>query len=1274
MKIIKLRFKNLNALYGEWEIDFENEAYLSDPFFSIIGPTGAGKSTILDAICLSLYGRTPRLDKSSVDTSSIMSQNTAQCFAQVAFETAQGRFQTHWSQKRSHSKSNGKLQEPKHELFNLTTNTNIAVKKKEISAHIIQIIGLDFLQFTRAILLAQGEFSAFLEANNTEKGLLLEKITGLDIYSDLSKCCFEEHKAYKANLKEKEDFLRNFNMLSTDAFNSLKNLQQQDKERAKQLKEQLQQWQYIARLWEDAQTLNTKLDSINQILSVEYLQKENSEPQRLCLNLAKNANFLEADYQTIINKSKELLELKQNIEDLKETINTRTDSISSQQIILDAKRIENKSYEDEKTKTLDTIKKVRELDLKLDQAQQSTQEVTLEYSKLTFSINQLEQEAFELESNKQANQIDLSQAHAYLHENKSLVGLNTAMSGFEHKIRNIKDLCQKNIELNAAKIAQDSKIIIIQQDINSKQNSLVNKRNLLTQIQSAATGAEQELFALDFALDDILKHKNKLNTQGLDVQHLIAQQNKLIELNEIVSKADTDLNTTSENVRLLEVKIKELELALEVAKRSLFLAEENSILIYKIQSLKDELVNLKAGKPCPLCGSLTHPFAIDNQFNISAEHINNEKLQQDKISVEQLGLDLNKTQTNLEYDKKNQALLKEHKAQTLQNIANISKSYIPEFELLFSSQPQNNQYAQDNQKNYLDLELLRKYQDELAQKTSALEDKVNVYKALATKKDATHADYLKEKELFDNAEKDLVQIKNKFAIWVQEGQKNKHDLDATTTDYALIAAKINADLDILLSGKTPHNQIQKIYKLPYELTTINNATNNGINNQINKEKLLQDADLLLLNLHKLNSGYINTQNAQAKLNDKQNILQSDIAKNVALKSQQDLHLAQLTITLGASKLSYEQYAAARFLCFGTQICTEVESKLTLKSKQILQDLDNIQTNFTQESTKLSENKIHEQTLKSKQEKYEHDLNLAENKILQLLQEYGFENIQELENARLNKDDYEKLSSEISKLEDNIKALEQNKQDTITQLASLDIKKESLELKPLNLDEIKNNVNIYQDDIEKIQQELGKHDEQLSQHQNQAAKHAEALDELEILEEQYKPIYALNELIGAADGAKYRNFAQGLSFDIMLKLANKFLEMIDPRYELTTHAAYPFEVMVTDHYQANIIRSSKTLSGGERFIVSLALALGLSKMASKNILIETLFLDEGFGALDQDSLESVLNALSNLQQTGKMIGIISHVESMKERFSNKIEISPGRNGISTISGPGVTRNL
>lgn len=163
---------------------------------------------------------------------------------------------------------------------------------------------------------------------------------------------------------------------------------------------------------------------------------------------------------------------------------------------------------------------------------------------------------------------------------------------------------------------------------------------------------------------------------------------------------------------------------------------------------------------------------------------------------------------------------------------------------------------------------------------------------------------------------------------------------------------------------------------------------------------------------------------------------------------------------------------------------------------------------------------------------------------------------------------------------------------------------------------------------------------------------------------------LNEMIGSSDGRKYRVFAQSLTFERMLKIANTQLMQMTDRYLLTQNPESRLSLEVIDSYQGGVRRCVKNLSGGEGFIVSLALALALSRMSSKRTRMDSLFLDEGFGTLDEKALNMALEALSSLSMEGKLVGLISHVSSLKENIPIQILVEPSSTtGRSQIKGPG-----
>ena len=207
------------------------------------------------------------------------------------------------------------------------------------------------------------------------------------------------------------------------------------------------------------------------------------------------------------------------------------------------------------------------------------------------------------------------------------------------------------------------------------------------------------------------------------------------------------------------------------------------------------------------------------------------------------------------------------------------------------------------------------------------------------------------------------------------------------------------------------------------------------------------------------------------------------------------------------------------------------------------------------------------------------------------------------------------------------------------------------------------------DIKNIQLENGALNGQLREDEQARQKQGKIFKDIEMQKKELVRWSALHELIGSADGKKYRNFAQGLTFQNMIAYANQQLAKMTDRYLLIADSDVPLGLNVIDKYQADEVRSTKNLSGGESFIVSLALALGLSRMASHNVRIDSLFLDEGFGSLDEYALDTALETLSGLYQDSQLIGLISHVPALKERISTQIQVIPQTGGRSIIEGPG-----
>ena len=206
----------------------------------------------------------------------------------------------------------------------------------------------------------------------------------------------------------------------------------------------------------------------------------------------------------------------------------------------------------------------------------------------------------------------------------------------------------------------------------------------------------------------------------------------------------------------------------------------------------------------------------------------------------------------------------------------------------------------------------------------------------------------------------------------------------------------------------------------------------------------------------------------------------------------------------------------------------------------------------------------------------------------------------------------------------------------------------------------------QETIQDINRELGRISRILAEDDEKKAQLKEVRLKIEAQDVILRKWASLSDLIGSADGKKFNQFAQGLTLDRLLLLSNHHLQLLNDRYLLKRNTTEQgLRLLIIDRYQADNEREINTLSGGESFLVSLALALGLSEMTSKLTTIDSLFIDEGFGTLDADTLEIALNALRGLQIGGKTIGIISHVERLKEEIYTQVEITKGSDGFSSL---------
>jgi DNA repair protein SbcC/Rad50 len=556
--------------------------------------------------------------------------------------------------------------------------------------------------------------------------------------------------------------------------------------------------------------------------------------------------------------------------------------------------------------------------------------------------------------------------------------------------------------------------------------------------------------------------------------------------------------------------------------------------------------------------------------------------------------------------------------------------------------------------------------------------------------------------------------KSKLLLQIEETLqilKEKKERELLIKNYEEDRKKLKVAEECFLCGSKEHPYISHSLNIDIDTTTakikeqeilLSNERNVLKQNEINLAKLSSKAELSVLELQKLDTSkttieeffkscqfeikphsklYLEEQKLQAEQELKELIGLRD-AKDKLFKTKESLQnelnqkeQEQLK-TNGIIDLLNELHKEQTVLTQDIQTL-QANSKAILDVENIESFEKSITTKFndlSEKQTALSKDLVN---LNSKDE----SLNIQTKELLQkqttdnatleelkqnfnkALEENSFTSKEEFEKALLAKEQREELSLLCKAIEEKYTQIQTLKIDTAKKLIEQkELKLTSQELQSLN-DELKK----LQTAIDEVQKSIGSLEKELEINALNNKKHEDKIKELQKKKEAFKVWIKLNEMVGSASGDKFAKFAQGITLEQLIYLANKHLKILSPRYELqrSLDSNKLLEIEICDGFQGDVIRPVSTLSGGESFIVSLSLALGLSALASQKISIDSLFLDEGFGTLDSDSLELALNALNQLQSSGKMVGVISHVEALKERIPLQIRVMPKGDGTSVL---------
>jgi len=1248
MRILRITAENLASLAGVQTVDFTQEPLRSAGLFSIIGPTGSGKSTLLDALCLALYDDTPRLKlvKGTVeikgltqqDSRNLLRRGATSGMAEAAFTGVDGQTWTaQWKVRRARNKAEGTLQTVTMALFrgNLQPGKNeqleVGGKKTEVLTAIEERIGLTFEQFTRAVLLAQNEFSAFLKAKDDDRATILEALTGMEIFRNISRAVYQQTADKSRELQRLRDQMQGQTPLAADARAEAEHQRTQAQATLAAAQLQTEQWkqqlswhnvlqQQLADLQQAEERHTAACQADQQAESDRRQLQVTSRIQREASSLVQLVAAAGRRLQTAQQKLQEDTAAEAEcLESLSSAEQAAANAQQAEQLLL-------QTYADLQPDINAAVKLDAELLLKqplLKQADQELQQATLSHTQATTA----------LQHNRSALQEQQAEDERLLMEQQTFAELQPLAAQAEVWLQRLQDLTRSRQQLTIIEDQlRQTEVELQRQQKLAQQQDIEHQADLqkVTQLTDELSQARARLPQL--APDHLDQTERQLQDDQDQLRIFALTLHQLTSRRSGISDTEQKLGTRAAELLADEQRLLQALQELPVATQRVEAAKQTAELLRN--ALDDHSERLRAAlqqhQPCPVCGSTEHPW------HAQATGIGLETLRQAEQTVSELAereRQLRDSKQNLEgairIQRQQQAQLQADLQQQtqqmqatqteLQNLAGKAEAaailQLPEPEWLPAQQQLQNQINEQLKQIREERQQVRRQERvcrELEQQRESLlleqQQRQAQRSECASQLSSLRGQQQTKQQQFEERQLDLQRQEQVLQpLWLQLPQGQTE----FTADAAAFCETIKhrwLQLQAVQKALDDNHTQTKI--LTSQLPRLQHAAD------VAKQMLLQRT----CEQHSARSAFEVLQRRRTLL------LNGRTVEEVQLEQRHRREQAEKQrISANAERdRLLQQHADAKTSAVAAKHAIR---QITREEEQAVAEVDHWMQTFHTETGHAIDQTSLQQQLSVPAETLE-----AEERRLQTIRDAVTRSETQLDTCR--------------------KTIKKHRETAAPENDAAQIQQLLQDQEPLLRDRT--------EQLQTVEFSL-RQDDQVRQ------RHANLTMQLEQSEATAGPWLKLNDLIGSADGKKFSLLAQQVTLDLLLQHANLQLRELASRYRLE-RLAESLNLSVVDQDLGDERRSVHSLSGGETFLASLALALGLASLTSSCVRIESLFIDEGFGSLDEETLEVAMNALAHLQSQGRRVGIITHVERMKDAIPVQIRIQRTAGGASRIVLP------